>query len=416
MSSDLPTKSDVSRRAALLSKALAEAARRARFSTRTRRNFDAGGFSARRGARLMRALVWGSFFLLVALPTLVAGVYYVVFASHQYVANAQFTVMGGEVKSGGDALGAVSGIPAAAIIQDTQIVAAYLESRAAVEALNERVDLRQLYGQKSIDWFARFDQTEPIEQLVRYWRAMTKVSIKMPSGIVEFKVRAFSPRQAQDIARAVVAISEKLINDLNARMQKGAVASAEAELKRAATRLGTARARLEQARNEEGVLDTARTAEAIEKMAGEIRSATLAMQQRYQALSKTVGVESPPMKAMRARIDAGQAQIADLEAKLTVTRSGTEKALSATMTKFAALDLERQIAERIYAGSAGTLELARIVAESQLMYLKTFELPVLPEKATYPKGALVTFFILLGGLAIWGAFVALAMVARNNMA
>jgi capsular polysaccharide transport system permease protein len=419
MSGETTGGSQVARRAAAMSKALSEAARRARFSTRSRRRFDARGFSARRGARALRLFAILGFALLVAAPTVAAGVYFAFIASDQYVAEAQFTVIGGELQAGGgssDAFGAATNVPVLAIIQDTQIVSAYLESRAAVEALNASLDLRKLFGAPSIDVVSRFREGEPIEELVRYWRKMTSTTIKMPSGIIEFRVRAFTPADARRIGEAVVEESERLINDLNARMQSDAVSSATAELKRAGDRLAAARARLEEARNEEGVLDASRAADALEKLLGDVRGAALTMQQEYQALMRSVNESSPQMKAMRARIDAGRAQIADLEAKLTSTRGGGEKALSASMTRFAMLDLERQISERLFTSATATLELARLTAEHRLMYLKTFVSPVTPEEPLYPRRALNTALIFAAGLAAWGCLYALASAARNNMA
>ena len=418
--SDAPTnKTDIARRTALMSRALSEAARRARFSSRSNRKLDSGGFSARRGARFMRIYAVATFFLTVLAPTLAAAVYFCFFASDQFVSEAQFTVIGGEIQAGGgsnDLFSAATAVPVAAIIQDTLIVSAYLESRAAVEALQAKLDLRNLSGSSDVDRFSRFSAHESAEELVRYWRKMTSTQIKMPSGIIEFRVRAFTPDASRLIAEAAVEMSERLINDLNARMQQDAVTSAEAELKRAAERLAAARAQLEQARNEEGVLDAGRAAEALDKLLTDLRAATLAMQLEYQALLRAVNETSPQMKAMRARIDAGRAQILDIESKLTATRGGAAKSLSSSMTRFAALDLERQIAERLYSGSAATLELARLASENRLMYLKTFVLPRTPEEPLYPKRLLMIALVLAGGCAVWGALYGVGVLARNNLA
>lgn len=416
--SNLPSKDDVARRSGLMSRALADAARRARFSTRTRRNLAGGGLQARRGARLMRLVAVGSFLALVAIPTLAATIYYGFAASDQYVAEAQFTVMGGDAPKapGADGLSASAGVPVAVIMQDTQILASFLESRSVVEALETRLGLRKLYGDDSIDFFSRFGPEESVERLVRYWRSMSKTTISMPSGIVDFHVRAFSPEAARRIAETVVELSEQLINDLNARLLADAVTGAEAEAKRASARLAAARGKLEQARNDEGVLDANRAAQSIEKLLLELRSGQLAMQQEYQAMLRSVNDSAPQMRALRARIDAARAQIVDLESKLTAARAGDERTLASSMTRFAELDLERQIAERLYAGAIATLEAARLTSETRLMYLKTFVLPRTPEEPLYPKRVLYPALILAGGLAAWAVLIGLAGMARDNMA
>lgn len=268
-------------RAEKMSRALADAARRARFSTRSR-NLMGGGFGARRGARVFQMLFWASFLALVLAPTLAAAVYYGVFASSQYVSEGQFTVTGGEIRAADD-FGATLGIPAAVIIQDTQIVTHYVESRAAVDRLDQSIGLRSLYARPEIDAIARLSADASMEEFLRYWRKMVAISIQMPSGIVEFKVRAFTSDDAARIGAAIIDMSEKLINEINERMQRDVVAETEKEFQRAADRLATARLALEKARNDEGVLDAAHAAEALGKLVVEARGALMAQQQEYQA-------------------------------------------------------------------------------------------------------------------------------------
>ncbi len=403
-------------RARVMSQALADAARRARFSSRSRRALASGGFQARSGARAMRIFRTVTFILMVLAPSAAAAVYFAFIASNQYVAEAQFTVMGGYVPPP-DGIASITGIPAAAIVQDTQIVTNFIESRAAVEKLEANVGLRGLYSRDDIDYLARFNPAKPIEKLVSYWRGMSDVSIIMPAGIVDFKVRAFAPNDARELGDSVIRISEQLINELNARMNVDAVRDAEQELKRTAERLAAARGALEKARNDQGVLDAVKSADALNKLVTDLRGELARMQQEYDAQLHSLLSTAPQMRTLKARIDSAQAQIAELEAKLTATdQAEANRTLSNSMTKLAALDLERQIAERLYAGAAASLELAKLTAEHKLMYLNTFVQPVAPQEPRYPKRILYTAAVVVGSLAAWGALVGGVSVARNYMA
>ena len=86
------------------------------------------------------------------------------------------------------------------------------------------------------------------------------------------------------------------------------------------------------------------------------------------------------------------------------------------MTRFGELDLEREIADRIYAGATASLELARMNAERKMMYLKTFVAPAAAQEPLYPKRALSIVLIAIGSLALWGALCGLAVTVRNHMA
>jgi capsular polysaccharide transport system permease protein len=404
-------------RARVLSQALADAARLARVSKRSRRTLTGGGFRARRGAKVLRLAVFISFVLMVAIPSLSAAIYYGFVASDQYTAEAKFTVTGGEPPTA-DTIGSFTGIPAIAIIQDTQIVVNYIHSRAALERLENTINIRSLYSISRADRLARFDPSKPIEKLVRYWQRMADVSIGMPAGIVDLKVRAFTPEDATKITSAVLDISEALINEMNDRMNHDAVANAELELDRTSARLTKALIALETARNETGLLDAVKIGDALNKLITDTRSSLLLLQQEYTTQLKYVSESAPQMRALKSRIDATSGQIAELESKLTATKltSSTEPTLAMSMTKFSELDLERQVAERLYAAAAASLEIARLAAEHKMMYLNTFVKPVLPEEPQYPRRLLFSASIAAGSLAIWGACCGLAMAIRNYKA
>ncbi len=364
----------------------------------------------------MRIFRIASFAVIVLVPSVAAAVYFAFIASDQYMVEAQFTVMGGEVPAP-DAIASVTGIPAAAIIQDTQIVTNFIESRAAVEKLDATVGLRRLYSNNDIDFVARFDPSKPIEKLVNYWQSMSSVSIIMPAGIVDCKVRAFSADDARAIGDSVLSISEQLINDLNARLNADAVRDAEQELQRTAERLAAARTAYEKARNDQGVLDAVKQADALNKLITDLRGQLARMNQMYDAQLHSVLSTAPQMRTLKARIDAGRVQIAELEAKLTATDPAeANQTLSNSMTRFAELDLENQIAERLYAGAAASLELAKLTAEHKLMYLNTFVTPVAPQEPRYPKRILDTAAVVLGSLAAWGVLVGVVTIARDHMA
>jgi capsular polysaccharide transport system permease protein len=385
---------------------------------RSRRRIQGGGFRARRGDRIFRALAWISFLLMVGLPTTGAVVYFSLLASDQYVAEFKFTVAGAEPPPL-DTLGALTGLPDVGIIQDTQIVVNHLNSRAAVEALERVVGIRAKYSDPAIDWWARFNANKPVEKLVRYWNAMVETSIKMPAGIIEVKVRAFRPDEALAISRATLTISEDLINELNDRMNRDALTTAENELARARDRLSKARLQLEAVRNEEGMITVQRTADGVGQLLTDSRGALLKLQQEYNAQLQSVSEQAPQMQALRARINAAKSQIAELEAKITIGPDATrlpEPTLSRLMTRFSELDLEKQISERLYDGAIAALEAARVNAERKTMYLKPFVQPTLPEDATYPRRALNIVLTFFGSLVIWGALRGLTGLIRNHMA
>lgn len=402
-------------RAKQISQALADAARTARFSTHGRSSYGSGGFGARRGARVLRIATIASLLLCVVLPTLANAIYYAFIASDQYVSQARFSVTVGQTPTL-DGFASITGLASMAIVRDTQIVTNYIASRAAVEKLDRRIGLRALYSDPKYDRFARFDPSDPIEKFVHYWERMATTSISMPAGIVELSVRAFTPEDAKKIAQTVIEISEELINEQNERIEHDAIDTATAELQRSTARLTAARLALEKARNETGILDTAKTGESVIALVTEARSKLLTLQQEYATQSKLVSTSTPQMRVLKERIDGLSSQIAQLEERMTGRSQAGQPTLSTSITHFGELDLERQIAERLYAGAAASLEVARLLAEQKHMYVNTFVQPSLPEESKYPRRLLTPLLIGIGLLTAWGAVLGIAVLVRNNMA
>ncbi|HEY8261696.1 MAG TPA: lipopolysaccharide biosynthesis protein [Methylosinus sp.] len=407
-------------RAEAVSRFLAQAARRARFSARVRGAYKDSSFGARRGAKALRIAFAVLFVAMVVIPNVTSVVYFGLLASDQYVAEARFTVTSADLpKVAG--LGAAVGLPGAMIAQDTVIVTNFLESRPLVEQLERQVGLRKLYSAPSIDWWARFDETKPIEKFVDYWLTMAQVKVSLQSGIVELKVRGFTPQDARRIADAVVADCEALINNLNERMREDAVRASEQDVAYAAERLKTAWTDLERVRNEEGLLDVSLASKSKTDVLSGLESNLLAAQQEYQIKRNYLEEQAPQLRVLKRRIEALEGQVAERKAELT-THEGkglaalAARTLSGSMTKFANLDLEHKLAQTRYQAAIAALDGARLLSERQLLYLQVIDPPATPEQARYPKRTLYIGVFLLASLLLYGVTVGLMSFVRNHMA
>jgi capsular polysaccharide transport system permease protein len=407
-------------RAQAVSKALTDAARRARFSFRARQAYRGGSFESRAGARLMRIATIVLFVAIVAIPNVVVSLYYGLIASDQYVSEAKFTVSSGAIPTM-DRLGSATGVPPILIVQDTQVVTSYINSRAMVEVLERLVGLRDLYGSHAVDWWSRFRKDKPIEKFTDYWEKMCDTSISFPSGIVTLTVRAFNPDDTKRIADAVVQQSETLINDLNDRMRNDTVLAAERDMGRAAQDLAQARIQMEFERNAEGLIDVGQTSNAITDLISGLEGDLLKAQQQYQTELQYVTADAPQMQVLSSRIAAMQSQLQDLKGQLTSQTDQTvsataDKALSGKMTKFAELDLNERIAEKRYGLSVAAVEAARTLSERKMLYLHEIVAPALPQDPEYPKRWLDVGMTFLASLLAWGVAVGAMNFVRNHMA
>jgi capsular polysaccharide transport system permease protein len=334
------------------------------------------------------------------------------------MSEARFAARGGEQITA-DPIAALTGLSSFTQAQDSLIVVNYVKSRAIVEELERTIGLRKMFSGRDIDWFSRFDENDPIEDLVKYWRWKIKTTVESPSGIITIQVSAFSPEDALKIADAVVSSSERLVNSMSTRATRDAMEESQNELVRAERRLSEVRVALRDLRNAQSTLNPRRTAEGVNKLIGELRLERARLEDDANAAKRSqVNEGAPQMQILRIRIQVVGDQIADLERQLTsTTETASTTAVSGKITRFDELELERQIAEKQYTLATEAFERARINAERQKVYLTTFVTPLLPHDVAWPKYRFWLSFAGLAAVAIlyWIGTMAITPLLRRTM-
>lgn len=373
-----------------------------------------GQGDALRGISFGRILGIG-FFVIFAVPALLAIIYFTFVASDQYVSEARFAVRTGE-RSALDQLAGASRLGQLAQAQDTLIVAQYVKSRSIVEALDKNVGLRAMYSRDDIDFIASAASDDSIEDLVDYWNWRVSVGVDVNSGIVTVTVRAFSAEDAQKIAQEILALSEALVNQMSARANHDELEQAEAEFKRAEDKLKEARVALRDLRNSQGVLDPTISAEALNELLTDLRKQELQAENDLIVMLRSISESAPQARQLKARIAALKVQIEKVEAQLTAASPGDGDALSETYGEFEDLELKRAVAESQYADASLALENARLAAERQRIYLNTIAQPEIAEKALYPLRFWTSLAIVVGLFLAWLGFAAGARFLKNALA
>jgi capsular polysaccharide transport system permease protein len=189
---------------------------------------------------------------------------------------------------------------------------------------------------------------------------------------------------------------------------------AEEELTRAErTMLATIDA-MRQTRNEQGILDATKTADAVTKVIGELRSKLLALESEYEVQGTSVSPSAPQMKVLARRIGNLKEQIAGLEQRIA---GGSGPAtLADTQSALERRTLEAKVAEQQYATAVAKFEQARLDQAAKQVYLMAYVSPRLAEDALYPRRLLTFCLVMLSGLTLWGSGVGVAAAVRDHMA
>ena len=347
-----------------------------------------------------------SIVVVVAVPAILAGVYYFLIAADQYVAEFRFALRTVEPVriDAGSILGAAAPSPVGV---DSYAVVQYIASRDILDDLGKTLDLREMFSRSDADWLARLELPVTVEELVRYWKGQVDAFFDVTNGTIVVRARAFTPDDALKLAQGILSSSERLVNDLSARARRDTLRSSEKEVHRAERRLKTALARLSEFRDREGLIDPRKTADATQALAGRIRDDIVRSQTEMATVRHYMRADAPSVKMLEARVQSLQTQLRSVESEVTDTEKSRSEVLSRVMGSYERLESERSFAEKAYQHALEALDRSRLNADRQQVYIAGFVQPSLPEEALYPRRLRMVGMIVFLCCAIWliGAFI-----------
>lgn len=324
-----------------------------------------------------------SFVLVVLLPALLSAAYIYTRAADQYASYVGFSVRSESAPSATDVLGGIGSLVGvtSSSTSDTDILYKFIQSRDLVERVNQRIDLRAVWSKAPGDPVFGFNGGEALEDLVEEWER--KVRIHYDSGMIDLRILAFDPQDAQDIAVAILEEGGILINQLNDIAREDALRYARDELERAEDLLREARQNVTEFRNRYQLVDP------VADVQGQIGVVTSLQQQLAEQLVA--------LGLLRANAQDGDPRIAQSELRIQVIRdqieaerqkfgsTGGEEALSDVVGQFEILTVDRQFAETSYTAALASFESARAEAVRQSRYLAPYIRPTLAQEAEFPQ-------------------------------
>lgn len=316
-------------------------------------------------------------------PMIVASVYYLLLLSDQYISETRFVIrsMSSTGLSGIAIMTQGQGL--ARTEDDTNLVNEFLQSRDAIKRLAEKDKLLQALAHPQGDVFYGFPTVlsgSSREDLYQHYSSFIDVSYQASTGITTLQVRAFTPEDAQRLAKALLTHAEDVVNALNRRARVDAVRFSETVATAAEKRVIEAQKRLAVFRNREGVLDPERQSVATLELINKLFAEKLALETTLTA-TQTATPNNPKIPAILNRLTAIEKEIAALQGGLT----GGKASMASKLAEFERLNLERELAAKSLTAALSTLERARQDAVRQQLYLERVVEPNLADKSQYPK-------------------------------
>ncbi|MGE3831123.1 MAG: capsule biosynthesis protein, partial [Parvibaculaceae bacterium] len=333
--------------------------------------------------------------LMVTLPTLLVASYYAFIASDLYSAESKFIIRGRQQLSMSSPLTQMLNMTGLTRAYDeTFTVSDFVVSRDAMEDMNKELDLRQAFNRPDVDFLSSLWWGNSNEDLLTYYRNKVKVVFDSNTNISTLTTFAFTPEDAERMNLILLRLSETIVNRLNERAQRDSVKLAQDEVELAEERVKQARIAMTKFRKKEGTLDPAKgsmiVTEIIAKLEADLAT-TKAQITEVEALSQE---NNPRLLGLNNRVQALESQIEKERARLT---GDNNDVYADQIERYEGLVIDNEFSNKRLVAATQSLELARVEAQRQNLYLVRIVEPAAPDDALYPKRILntVTVFAVL---------------------
>lgn len=343
-----------------------------------------------------------SFLIVVVLPLLVTAFYLWGRSADQYASNLGFSVRTEESSSAIELLGGITELSGSSS-SDTDILFAYLTSQELVRTMDEAVDLRAIWSRVShtSDPIFAYDPPGTIEDLLEHWERKVSIVYDSGTGMLDLRVLAFTPDDAQTIAQALLEECTAMINNLSVIAREDAVKYAREELEAAVVRLKKARKVLTEFRNRTQIVDPAIDTQnqmgLLITLQGQMAEALIEL----DLLQDTTRQNDPRIVQANRRVEVIQERIDAERRKLGIGGGAdTGEVFANLVGEYEGLIVDREFAERAYTAALATFDSAQAEARKQSRYLAAHVRPTLAEKSEFPERgnilALMALFLVLG--------------------
>ncbi len=351
------------------------------------------------------------FVFTVLLPTVLAILYFGIFAEDVYISESRFVVRNPQKTAASPLSAVLSGSGIANGSEESAAVMEYVQSRRALEDVNRDGLVLDAYADPDIFFLDRFGALggSSREQLYQYFIDKVAIAEGASTQVATLTVRAYTPVEAQKINARLLNQSEELVNSLSQRAQQDSIQLAQREVDAANANARDAALRLAEFRDRNGLVDPAQQSEIGLQMISKLQDELIAARTQLQQL-QTYTPEASQIPFLQSQIASIQREINLAEGQL----AGGNRSLSAALVKYQELRLNSEFAEQQRAIVLASLQEAQVEARRKRAYVERISSPSLPDYAEEPHRIRGIIATLIMGLLAWGVLSMLIVGIREH--
>lgn len=332
----------------------------------------------------------------VLFPTVVAGYYFYAMATPMYSTTASLLVIKADSEGAGVG-GLFSGTQFATT---TEAVTAqdFLQSREAMQALDETEEFRKHFSQPWIDPIQRLDPEASNDEEFKLYKRNVKVGYDPAEGMVRLTVTAADPLLATQFAERLIDVTQARVNGLSQEKRNDQVSYAEKTLTQATQQRRDAQEDLVKLQQQNAILDPQGV---ITSLRSQISNFELQVQEKQLELAALLDNTRPN----RAKVAGTRADIQRLEDVIQrlnermVDASAGENSLASMSVRIQMAQADLATRDLMLQSALQQLEVVRLEADKQVRYLTTAVEPVLSDQPSHPRrfeNTILAFLIFSG--------------------
>ncbi|AXE32598.1 hypothetical protein DK842_06540 [Chromobacterium phragmitis] len=353
--------------------------------------------------------------LLIALPLLLTSLYFLTLSQDRYVSEAKVVVKrGADDKAGSLDLGMLLGGGASTLREDAMLLQQYIHSPDMLARLDQTLNLKQAFGVPAgWDWLYRLPADATREDFLDYYRNRVDIQFDDKTSLLAIRSQGFTPEFSQKLNRAILAESERFINELSHKISREDMAFAQREVDNAYAELRQAREKLLTYQNRHGLIDPQAQAQATGQLVAELEGKQAQMEAELRNLQSYLQNDSPQVVSARNALEALKTQIAREKTKLT---SAEDDKLNRKASQFQEIRAWVEFRTDLYRLALTALEKAKVAAAHKQKSLAVISSPQLPELAEYPRRLYTLASLLLVASLLYGTIrLALSIIEDHKI-
>jgi capsular polysaccharide transport system permease protein len=346
----------------------------------------------------------------VGIPLLAILAYVATIATPLYQGEAVFTVQTSQEAPAAATAGLLGLGVSTPAIADAFKAREFILSRPMMDYMEQRYGFMSHFASPEMDPLQRFRSPLGINRdPLAYYHKRVRVAVDTQEGMLRLFVQARTAKDAQKFGEAILAASERHVNEFSERMTADQINALSRDVQNAEREVSDARRGLAIVQARRGDLNPEQTAAAIYQLISSLELQLAEAQRERNALLDQGLTNSPLLPRLTTRVRELQAQINQQRQRLTNPGGGS---VARTVSEFESAASRKEIAQARYDTTLKTLQQAYLKILGERRYFVIIVQMGVDTYAAVRDIVTISWPILLFLGLLW----AIVMLARRSSA